>query len=293
MTSISRDFPDTVRESVPLGPSTWLKVGGPAQYFAEPRNVDELSGLVRRCKQEQIPVRVLGGGSNILVRDEGVSGMVLKLSAPCFGAIKPQPPAITAGGGAALSQVVSAAVRAGLGGLETLAGIPGSVGGALHGNAGSHGGDVGQWTCHAAVMTRSGEIIERQRDDLVFAYRQSSLNELVILSARFELEEDDPETLTKRMQKQWIVKNAAQPMAHEATGCIFKDSRGMSAAMLIEQAGLKGTQVGQAEVSQVHPNFIIAHPGATSQDVRELIEIMRNGVAERLGVELETEIEIW
>jgi UDP-N-acetylmuramate dehydrogenase len=127
----------------------------------------------------------------------------------------------------------------------------------------------------------------------VFAYRQSSLDELVILEAQFELEDEDPTELTKRMQKQWIVKKANLPMAHENTGCIFQNPRGMSAGMLIDQCGLKGERVGGAEVSQRHANFFIAHPGATTKDVLQLIDVVRNRVAERMGVELETEIEIW
>ena len=152
---------------------------------------------------------------------------------------------------------------------------------------------MGQWTCRADVMTRTGEILHRNRDDLVFAYRQSSLDELAILSAQFQLEEDDPEQLTKRMQKQWIVKKSSQPMSHESAGCIFKNPRGMSAGMLIEQAGLKNARIGKAEVSQQHANFIIAHEGATSQDVLKLINEVRTQAQTRLGVELELEIEVW
>jgi UDP-N-acetylmuramate dehydrogenase len=127
----------------------------------------------------------------------------------------------------------------------------------------------------------------------VFAYRESSLDELVILGARFELESENPEELTKRMQKQWIIKKAAQPLAHQSAGCIFKNPRGMSAGMLIEQAGLKNTRVGGAEVSQRHANFIVADESATSADVLKLIELVRQRVEERLGVVLETEIQIW
>jgi UDP-N-acetylmuramate dehydrogenase len=142
-------------------------------------------------------------------------------------------------------------------------------------------------------MVRDGEIVERSRQELVFAYRESSLDELVILSAQFQLEKDDPAELTKRMQKQWIVKKAAQPLGHQSAGCIFKNPRGMSAGMLIEQAGLKSARVGGAEVSERHANFIVADPGATSNDVLELIEQVRERVQERLGIELETEVEIW
>lgn len=291
--TVVQGFEKIVRQGELLAPHTWFGLGGPAEYFAEPNNVDELAGIVRRCRQEGIHVRVLGGGSNLLVRDEGVRGMVLRLSSPAFNDIHVTGQRITAGAGARLGHIVSTAVREGLGGLEALVGIPGTLGGALHGNAGSHGGDVGQWVSRATTMTRAGEIVERDRHDLVFSYRQSSLDELVILGCEFELEREDPQELTKRMQKNWIMKKASQPLGHQSTGCIFKNPRGISAGMLIEQAGLKGMRVGGAEVSDRHANFIVAEPDATSKDVLQLIDSVRSTVAERLGVELETEIEIW
>jgi len=284
---------DGVREQVPLAERTWFKVGGAAQFSAEPTSVDELKSVVERCRDEGLHVRLLGGGSNVLVRDEGVSGMVVSLSNPAFANIAMAGERVTLGAGAMLANAITVTVGAGLAGLEPLVGIPGTVGGALHGNSGSHGGDIGQWATRATVMTRSGEIIERERGDLVFAYRESSLDELVILSAEFELEKEDPLVVTKRMQKQWIVKKANLPMAHENTGCIFKNPRGMSAGMLIDQCGLKGEQVGSVAVSQRHANFFVAKPGATANDVLQLIDVVRNRVAERMGVELETEIEIW
>jgi UDP-N-acetylmuramate dehydrogenase len=286
-------FEHIVRQAEPLAPHTWLQLGGPAEFFAEPRTVDELQGLVRRCLEEALPVRLLGGGSNVLVRDEGVPGMVIRLAEAAFADIQVAAGRVTAGGAAKLGHVISSAVREGLAGLEALVGIPGTIGGALHGNAGSRGGDIGQWTRRATVMTRSGEIIERQRDELVFAYRESSLDELAILSAEFELEAEDPEELTKRMQQQWIVKKASQPLGHQSAGCIFKNPRGMSAGMLIDQAGLKGTRIGGAEVNDRHANFIVAEPGATSQDVLRLIELVRSRVADRIGIALELEIQVW
>lgn len=291
--ALDKGFEDFVKRAEPLAPHTWFRLGGPAEYFAEPRTVDQLQALVRRASQEGAAVRLLGGGSNILVRDEGVTGVVVRLSAPPFAEVKISPQSITAGGGAKLGETISASVREGLAGLEALVGIPGTIGGALHGNAGSRGGDIGQWTCRATVMTRAGEILTRNREELVFAYRESSLDELVILTAEFELEQDDPEELTKRMQKQWIVKKASQPLGHQSAGCIFKNPRGMSAGMLIEQAGLKNARVGHAEVSERHANFIVADPGATSADVLKLMENVRERVLERLGIELETEIEVW
>jgi UDP-N-acetylmuramate dehydrogenase len=291
--SLDTGFEKFVKRAEPLAPHTWLRIGGPAEYFAEPQSLDQLRVLVRRCHETNTPVRLLGGGSNLLVRDEGVQGVVVRLEAPAFAEIAIKNQTVHAGGGATLGQAISASVREGLAGLETLVGIPGTVGGALHGNAGSHGGDIGQWTAKATVMTRSGEILQRAREELVFAYRESSLDELVILGADFELERDDPAELTKRMQKQWIVKKANQPLGHQSAGCIFKNPRGMSAGMLIDQAGLKNTRVGGAEVSDRHANFIVADKGATAKDVLALIEQVRTRVAERLGIELETEIEVW
>jgi len=287
------DFDDVVRRNEPLAPHVWLKMGGAAEYFAEPTSIDGLAALVRRCREENVPVRVLGGGSNVLVRDEGVPGMVVHLSAAAFGEISVHRSTVTAGGGANLGHVITASIRSRLAGLEQVVGIPGTLGGALHGNAASHGGDVGQWVSAATVMTRSGEILTRGQDDMQFTYRQSSLDELVILNAQFELEEEDPDELTRRMQKLWIVKKSKQPAADQRAGCIFKDQHGMSAASLIEQAGVKGMRVGNAEVADRYPNFIVAGPGASSQDVLRLIDLMRERVEDRLGIELETEINVW
>ncbi len=291
--AIASEFETIVRPSYPLAPRTWLELGGAAELYAEPRHPDELTALVKRCHEEGIPMRLLGGGSNLLVREEGVEGMVISLADAAFGSTTVDGPKLTAGGGAPLAHVINESVRAGLAGLEPLVGIPGTVGGALHGNAGSRGGDVGQWAEGATVLTRSGEVLRRTRDELVFAYRQSSLDELAILDVTFTLEQDDAQQLTKRMQKQWIVKKSGQPMAHQRTACLFKNPRGMSAGMLIEQAGLAGASVEGAELSSRHSNFVVVSDEATSSDVLKLIDQIRSRVSERLGVELETQLEIW
>src|SRR5262249_50640900 len=160
---------------------TWFKLGGPAQFFAEPTSQDELVTLIKRCHEEGLHVRLLGGGSNVLVRDEGVTGMVVSLTNRCFSNVEISGSSVTVGGGAKLPNVITATVGAGLAGLEPLVGIPGTIGGALHGNAGTQAGDIGQWTTRATVITRGGAVIVRQQEDLVFAYRQSSLDELLIL----------------------------------------------------------------------------------------------------------------
>jgi UDP-N-acetylmuramate dehydrogenase len=286
-------FEKIVRQDEPLAMHTWFQLGGPAEYFAEPENLDQLIALIRRAGDEGLDVRLLGQGSNILVNDAGTPGLVVKLSAPEFCKIQIAGRRITAGGGALLSRVVTTSVHSGLAGLEMLIGIPGAVGGALHGNSGSHGGDVGQWTAGATVVTATGEIHQRGRDDMAFGYRQSSLDDLVILEAAFHLEEDDPRELARRMQKLWIVKKASQPMGHQSAGCVFKNPRGASAGELIEKAGLKGARIGGAVVSDRHADFILAEPECTTQDVLRLIEMVRSQVRDRMGVDLELEIEIW
>jgi UDP-N-acetylmuramate dehydrogenase len=291
--AVMSGFEKIVRQNEPLAMHTWFQLGGPAEYFAEPETIEELTELVRRCHQEETEVRVLGQGSNILVRDEGVPGLVIHLSAPAFGEIRIDGRSIAVGGGALLGRVVTATVHRGLAGLETLIGIPGTVGGALHGNAGAHGGNIGQWTFQATVISAAGEISDRSGDELVFNYRQSSLDELAILQARCELEEDDPRQLAQRMQKHWIVKKASQPMGHQSAGCVFKNPRGVGAGKLIDSAGLKGTRIGGAVVSDRHANFIVAEPECTSQDVLRLIELIRGQVRDRMGVDLELELEIW
>jgi UDP-N-acetylmuramate dehydrogenase len=282
-----------VRSDEPLAPHTWFKLGGPAEYFAEPTHLDDLATIVRRCRDDGRPVRLLGGGSNVLVREEGVKGVVVQLSAPAFGHIEAKGRTVAAGGGARLAHVISTSVREGLAGLETLVGMPGVVGAALHNNSGSHGSDIGQFVTRATVMNRAGEIETRQRAEMAFGYRESSLDDLVILSAEFELEPDDPEALTKRMQKQWIAKKALQPMAHQHAGCIFRNPGGTSAGMLIDQAGLKGVRIGGVEVCDRHANFFVADADAKTADVLRLIELVKTTVLERTGVELKPQIEIW
>lgn len=291
--SLLDSFAGIVRQDEPLAPHTWMSIGGPAQYLVEPRNTDELAAVVKACATDQIPVRILGGGSNILVRDEGVGGAVIRLVADEFSRIVVDGIRVRAGAGALLSNVISSSVKAGLAGLETLVGIPGTIGGALKGNAGGRSGDIGQFVRSVTVLTDKGEIVTLAEDQVTFAYRTSDIDELVVLSGEFELQRDDPDEITRRLRTIWIMKKATQPLTFQSAGCIFKNPRGLSAGALIEQAGLKGTRIGEAEISDRHANFIIAHPGATSADVLRLIDLARSKVTEQFGVDLELEIQIW
>ncbi|MCH2131198.1 MAG: UDP-N-acetylmuramate dehydrogenase [Pirellulaceae bacterium] len=291
--SIFSGIEHIIREDEPMARHTWLRMGGVAKFFAEPTTQNELATLVTRCREGEVPIRLLGGGSNLLVREDGVDGVVIRLDAPAFCQITVQENIVLAGGGAALSHVISSAVREGLAGLEPLVGIPGTVGGALHGNSGRQHADIGPWTHSATTMTRTGEIVRRQRDDLQFSHGKSSLNELVILEAEFLLERESADELTKRMQKLWIVTKSKQPTVDQFAARIFKNPQGLRAADLVDQAGLRGAKVGMAEVSERNGNYVVAHPGASSEDVLQLAELMRQRVSETLGVELERDLEVW
>ncbi|MCA8996600.1 MAG: UDP-N-acetylmuramate dehydrogenase [Planctomycetaceae bacterium] len=287
------EYSEILQFDYPLAGRTWLKVGGPAQMYAEPRSIDELQGLVMTAESEGMPVRVLGGGSNLLVREEGVSGLVIHLNADHFGEITVEGTTIHAGGAALLSSVVSEGVKAGLAGLETLVGIPGTIGGAIKGNAGSRHGEIGEFVSSVDVMTLRGERFTRSGDELTFGYRFSSVNELLVLGAELSLKPGDAEELARRMRQIWITKKATQPYSFQSAGCIFKNPRGLSAGVLIEKSGLKGTRVGGAEVSDRHANFIVTNEGATSADVRNLIDLIKSQVHDKHGIELELEIQVW
>jgi UDP-N-acetylmuramate dehydrogenase len=287
------EFAEIVKRDEPLAPYTWLKLGGPAQYFIEPRNEDELLSVVRVCCEQGIPVRVLGGGSNLIVRDEGVSGAVLRLSDPSFAQVRIEGNRVIAGGGALLSHVITETVRAGLAGFENLAGIPGTIGGALHGNVGGRYGEISQYVRKVTVLTASGEKLVRSEDELLFDYRQSNLDELLILEAEFELQPDSPDQISDRLRKIWITKKASQPLSSQTAGCIFKNPRGQRAGQLIEQSGLKGTRIGGAEISDRHANFIVTHEGASTGDVLRLMDLVRSKVSDQFGVHLEPEVKIW
>jgi len=286
-------FADIVKPNEPLAPYTLLKVGGPAEMLVQPRSREELAAVVKACFRQNVPVRVLGGGGNLLVRDEGVRGAVLRLSEPAFTQITVEGRRVRAGAGAPLSGLISEAARHALGGLESLVGIHGTVGGALRCNAGDRSGEIGRFVHEVEVMDGNGATQVRDRDELRFAAGWSNLDDPVLLSAEFELEPDQPDAIVKHMRKAWIQRKARQPLTFQASARIFKSPRGLSAADLIEQAGLAKTRVGGAEISDRDASFVVAHPGATARDVLRLIELVRSRVRERFNTDLELAIAVW
>jgi UDP-N-acetylmuramate dehydrogenase len=293
MTNSIEDFSEILRREEPLASHTWLRTGGPAEFFLTPRSEDELLAVVRFCRASQIPMHILGAGSNLLVRDEGVRGAVVKVIEPLLSSITVSGTSVTAGGGAMLSHVITEAVRSGLGGVEHLVGIPGTMAGAVVGNSGGRSGDIGQLVSSVTVLTQDGEFATRKGDELSFAYRRSGIQDLLVLSVTLSLVQDDSEELTRRMRKNWIMKRSTQPLADQSAGCIFRNPRGLSAGALIEQCGLKNMTAGKARISDRHANFIVTEEGATSRDVEQLIGRIQKAVAEKFAVDLELEIRVW
>ena len=287
------DFPDIVKPNERLAPYMHLRLGGPAEFLVQPRSREELSAVVRRCFQERLPLRILGGGCNVLVRDEGVKGIVLRLNEPAFTQVSVEGNQVKGGTGAAVSALISQAARHGLAGLEILVGIPGTVGGALRCNAGDRAGDISQFVRQVEVLDSRGDVQVRERDELRFGYHSSNLDDPVILTAEFRLESDVPDAIVKRMRRAWIQRKASQPLSYQPACRVFRNPRALSAAALIEQAGLARTRVGGAEVSERDSNHIVIHPEASTRDVLRLIDLMRSRVQERFNVELELEVTVW
>jgi UDP-N-acetylmuramate dehydrogenase len=291
--SIFNGFEEIVELDHPLAPHTWYRLGGPADYFIRPRNVRELKEIVRRCNENHIRIHVLGFGSNLLVSDDGVRGAVIKLQGEEFGRTQFEGPKVTAWAGAELSKLVLDCVEKGLSGIESLTGIPGSVGGAVRMNAGGRFSDIGSAVEAVTVMDIHGNVYEKRKPELIFDYRSANIRARFILNAQLRLAEADPERIMRTVKESWIYKKNSQPLNTRNCGCVFKNPPGTAAGALIDRAGLKGLQVGGAVVSEKHANFIVAKDGCRSRDVMQLIDAIKQKVREQFDVELELEIEVW
>ena len=291
--SIFNGLEKIVRSDCDLSNYTWYGLGGKADYVIVPETVDDLKDVVRRCSENSIGMHVLGYGSNLLIRDEGVRGAVIKLEGPGFTKTEFDGNKLVAWSGASLSKLVLECVRKGLGGLEVLTGIPGSVGGSIKMNAGGNFGDIGASVVSVTLMDNQGEIFEKAKPELSFDYRSSNITAPLILNANINLDESEPDQILRTTKEVWIHKKNSQPLNTKNAGCVFKNPRGLSAGALIDRAGLKGMQVGGAQVSEKHANFIITEKGCKSSDVGKLIDHIKKTVAEKFDIELELELEIW
>lgn len=291
--SIFAGLDNIIKKDCPLADYTWYRLGGKADWLISPTTTEQLQTVLKQCHENSLPVHILGNGSNLLISDEGVRGAVIRPCGDGFNQYRFDGMKLTAGGAADLQRVLQDAVKRGLGGLEALAGIPGTIGGAVKMNAGGRFGDIGTCVHSVQVMDLEGNVFEKIKPELVFDYRHVNITARVILEARMELSEGDPEELLKTVKEVWIYKKNTQPLDMRNAGCVFKNPRGMSAGALIDRAGLKGEKIGGALVSSKHANFITTEKGCTSADVKALIEKVRNAVRDQFDVELELEIEIW
>lgn len=278
----------------PLAPYTSFRIGGPALALAFPKDQEELSALVRFAREQEIALRILGGGSNLLVADEGVNALVVRL--PLDGKIAVRGAGLSACAGCSKAAAAQAAAAAGLAGLEFAHGIPGTIGGGIRMNAGAYGGEMRMVTASVTALDPAGDIRIFPREELAFSYRHSFFSahpEYIVLSAEFTLTPDTPEAVYARMRELAARRREKQPLEYPSAGSVFKRPEGYFAGKLIEDAGLKGFAVGGAQVSEKHAGFIINRGGATAQDVRRLIGRIQETVYARFGVTLECEIEMW
>ena len=279
------------RENEPMSAHTSLKIGGEAAAYFEPVSAEELKSIVSACAEEGLRYFVLGKGSNVLFADGRLDLAVISTSG--LSEIKTEGETITAGAGAALSKIASAALAASLTGFETLHGIPGSLGGAVYMNAGAYGGEIKD-VCESVTVLENGEIREYAARDCDFSYRHSAFEEkeAVIISARFRLKPGDPEKIRAIMRDLSDRRRAKQPLEFPSAGSTFKRPTGDFAARLIEAAGLKGRQNGGAQVSEKHAGFLINRGGATFEDFYGLMETVKKEVFKFSGVLLEPEVRI-
>ena len=291
--TIFNGLEEIVEQDHPLAPHTWYRLGGPADYFIRPRNIEDLKEVIRRCNEQHVRMYVMGFGSNLLVSDEGVRGAVVKLEGAEWSRTEFEGEQITAWAGAELSKLVLDCVEKGLSGIEALTGIPGSVGGAVKMNAGGSFGDIGSAVESVTLMDIHGNVFEKSKPELIFDYRCANIRARFILSAQIRLTPADPERIMRTVKESWIYKKNNQPLNTRNCGCVFRNPPGASAGALIDRAGLKGLQVGGAVVSDKHANFIIAKDGCSSRDILQLIETIRQRVREQFDIDLEPELEIW
>jgi UDP-N-acetylmuramate--alanine ligase len=281
-----------VRLYEPLSKHTTLRVGGPAQFWVEPRNESAFAELIRFCGRESLPLFVIGRGSNLLVKDGGIRGVVVHPCGGDFDKIEVNGNEITAGVGAKLKEVAYAGKTAGLGGLEWMEGIPGAVGGGLRMNAGAMGAQTFENVVRVRYLDPDGNLHVKQRDDLEVHYRNFPLLENnFAVSAVFRGQPAPTEEIVRNLEASQQKRRTSQPAAKSA-GCIFKNPDSCPAGKLVDELGLKNSRVGKARVSEVHGNFIVNDGGATAADMLELIEKIKSVARAKRGIELETEVQI-
>ena len=275
----------------PLKNHTTFHLGGPADYFAEVQNRKELLDIYNFAKKQNVSLMVLGGGSNVLVDDRGFRGIIMKLSGE-FREIALDGDVLSAGCGALTQTVLKASIDKELSGLECLSGIPGTIGGAIAGNAGSKDSWIGDAVISVEVLNEEGKILEIPKEKIKFGYRSSGLNNNILLKAKLNLKKSLKNDIFTKVERYASSREQTQPLGSWNAGCIFKNPDGGIAGRLIDECGLKGLSFGGAKVSEKHANFILNVDNAKSSDVFELMKIIRSKVKEKFNINLELEIKI-
>jgi UDP-N-acetylmuramate dehydrogenase len=286
-----------IREGVSLGKHSHMRIGGNASVFIEPWAEEDAAHVVRVCREKGLPYRVLGGGSNLLISDEGVDEVVLYLGQ--WKRVVRDEQVLIASAGASLPSLLRMAKEAKLTGLEHLIGIPAMVGGAVAMNAGTRYGECFDTLQSVRLISAQGELETRERADCSPGYRDGGLGEAIVTTASFGLEPGNVHEIQERMERMLKERNQTQPVSERSCGCIFENPKGpdvpegCSAGRLIDEAGLKGERVGDIEVSTKHANYFVNKGEGTAAQVLELIQRVRERVLESSGIRLELEVKLW
>ncbi len=287
---IRKIFRGRIAIGEPLKEYTWFRIGGPADYYLEPADKEDVVNILRYLQEQSVPFIVLGKGSNVLVSDDGIRGAVINLG-HCLSSVYAEGDRIFAEAGVTLVRFVDFCVQRGLKGVEMLAGIPGTIGGALIMNAGAYGGEISNYLVDVEVL-KDGVVQFLKKSDITFSYRRSSFQKEVILGAGFELPKGDKDEIIQIRKDLLQRRNRTQPTNMPNSGSMFKNPEGTYAARLIEQAGMKGTRLGGAQISDKHSNFIVNLGDASAQDVLGLIRLAQTRVYEKFGIQLELEVKL-
>lgn len=274
----------------PMSKYTSFRIGGPADFYLEPADKDDVIRIIAYLEEQGIPFMMIGKGSNLLVSDEGIRGAVINLETG-LGSLRAEGNTVYVDAGVTLVRFVDFCIQRGLKGVEMLAGIPGTIGGAIVMNAGAYGGEISNYLVDVEIL-RKGTVRRWKREELGFSYRHSELQGGIVLTAAFGLPAGDKAEIMSIRRDLILKRNRAQPVNMPNSGSMFKNPPGAFAAKLIEDAGLKGTRRGGAQISEKHANFIVNHGTAKARDVLALITAARDTVREKFGISLELEVKL-
>lgn len=288
--TIQQFFRGRILLSEPLRNYTSFRIGGPADYFFEPLDKDDVVKIIIYLQQQNTPFLIIGKGSNLLVSDEGMRGAVVNLESGLSN-IRMIDNTVIVDAGVSIARFVDFCIQRGFKGVEMLAGIPGTLGGAIMMNAGAYGGEISDYLTEVEIL-REGQVTTMKKDEVGFAYRHSAFQGDVILGASFNLPLGDKAEIIKMRRELLVRRNQAQPMNLPNSGSVFKNPPGSFAAKLIEDSELKGQRSGKAQISERHANFIVNTGGAQATDVLNLIELARNTVFRKFGISLELEVKL-